>query len=523
MTKEVLTNIFQKSLKEQGYPIEDIKSDIARAEGERRRNPIRIVRNWTGLSDSAIREGIFNQDRDVLLPKINKAILSSLKPWILTETEQDLPAITVKEVSRSTKLSPEKVVNVLSNYPLAFSVNGSSVTTVIQKPEFPSRRLTLSDCRDYGLSPSRVARMARYLSRNPGGGPVQKAGIQNRDVDNLIRRNAWKERKIVFEQVVRDQENVDYGVMPELDVPIKVKNKTVGEIIYAELEGEKIMRGFQWFKEVGFGKNWIYRNNEAAFAENLVRLSRGEPVDFLIWNCIGFKWFENPKGEMPSCEINNNLDAAITPYFSRRIQELSVVLSDIRNPEITILLPSNEAFDGRVWKYKQSYEEREEVINEALAGLTGNLKDIPLPPKAKLKIMRWDEYLKSRGAMKTPEEYSQEGEIRVRQSASFEKIIREAVKSGRGYFAQNGIKNIRDEVFLAREIMYYGVYAGEGVAFEEFQERGRGIVVINFEEMRVPQMAFLGSRGSLPVVTPIKPEEMMGYYRWETRQNQKRQ
>jgi hypothetical protein len=30
--------------------------------------------------------------------------------------------------------------------------------------------------------------------------------------------------------------------------------------------------------------------------------------------------------------------------------------------------------------------------------------------------------------------------------------------------------------------MYYGVYAGEGVAVEEFQAKGRGIVVVNLKK-----------------------------------------
>jgi hypothetical protein len=310
--------------------------------------------------------------------------------------------------------------------------------------------------------------------------------------------------------------------MEDLEIPIQDTAKTVEETIYAEPEGTKIMQAFKWFKEVGFDKNWVYRNNEVGFAENLVKLSRGEPIDFLIWNCIGFKWFEDARDEMPSCSINNNLDAAITPFFRERIQEIAKVLSTIGNPNVTILVPSNEAFDGRVWKYRQSREEREDVISQVVSGLTNTFKGIPLPPNASLNVTRWDDYLASRCIEGRPEDYSEKGENRLRESANFRKIVKEATKSGRGYFAQNGIINIRDDVFEKRQVMYYGVYAGEGVAFEELQAKRRGITVINFEEMRVPQMAFLGALGNLAIVTPIKSEEMVGYYRWEERQIAKR-
>lgn len=130
------------------------------------------------------------------LPEINLAILRSLKPWRDTKTDQSLPTLKVKEVSRATQIAPEKVIKALVQFPLLLSVNGSNFSLSVEKPEFPNNRLTLSDCTKYGLSPTRIARAARYLSRAPGGGPVQKAAIQDRAVDNLIRKRAWAERRI---------------------------------------------------------------------------------------------------------------------------------------------------------------------------------------------------------------------------------------------------------------------------------------------------------------------------------------
>lgn len=136
-----------------------------------------------------------------VLSEVNLAILRSLKPWRDTKTDQSLPTLKIKEVSRATKIAPEKIIKALIQFPLSFTVNGSNFSSLIEKPEFSSNRLTLNDCARYGLSPIRIARAARYLSRSPGGGPVQKAAIQDRSVDNLIRKRAWAEKKITFAQI----------------------------------------------------------------------------------------------------------------------------------------------------------------------------------------------------------------------------------------------------------------------------------------------------------------------------------
>lgn len=285
------------------------------------------------------------------------------------------------------------------------------------------------------------------------------------------------------------------------------------EIIYQEPKGDDIIDVFQWFKQIG-GKNWILENNESLFAKNLVALSRGDRIDFLIWNCIGFKWFKNGKGNFPSCDINNNLDVSISLYFKERIRETCEMLSLIGDPKITILVPSNEAFDNSLWAYRQPFEERERIVDETIAGLKAGLQGLTLPDNSTLNIQRWDEFLKSKSAAKTAEQYSLEGEQRIREARNFDRIKRDAVDSGRDYFAQNGIADIKASVLEEKQLYYFGVYAGEGVFFQELQKRGNKIVVINFEERRVSQMASVGSNHNLAVVTPIKENEMINYYRW---------
>lgn len=316
----------------------------------------------------------------------------------------------------------------------------------------------------------------------------------------------------------------DVGVMNELVTQAEDNlPNTVEEIIYSETNGNDIMDVFRWFKDSGFGQNWVLGNRERLFANNLVSFSRGIPTDFTIWNCIGFEWIKDPKAGFPFCNITNNLDAAITLHFKDRIQEICEMLSFIGNPQVSVLVPSNEALDERVWRYRQPLEERQRVINEAVKGLNERFQGLQLPENATVQAVRWDDFLASRGAQRAPAEYSKDGEKRVRESQNFGKITKEAIKSGRRYLVQNGIANVTNNDLLAeRQIMYYGVYAGEGVAYEELRKGGRNIIVVNFEEMRVSQMAYLGSASSTAFVTPITWRQMQEYYRWEALQIAKR-
>lgn len=292
--------------------------------------------------------------------------------------------------------------------------------------------------------------------------------------------------------------------------------RTVEEVIYAEPKGNDIMDVFQWFKNGGFGENWVFGGNEKLLARDLVNFSRGVPTDFLVWNCIGFKWYKDPKGGPPTCDISAGLDTSMSIYYQDKIQEMAEMLSFIGEPKISVVLPSNEAFDDRVFRYRQPKEERERIINEAVQGIQDNFDKLVVPDNTTIQAVRWDEFLKKRGAKKSPMQYSYDGEGKIKYSKDFDKISKEAVKSGRRYFAQIGITNItRDDLLLAQQIPYYGVYVGEGIAEKELQDQGGNVVVVNFEEMRVSQMAFMGADEDVSIVTPIKKQEMDKYYRYK--------
>lgn len=513
---------FLEELVQSGYDVNGMR-DVILSGRIAKRDSLKVVRQWTGLPNTTIKDGLFNETRDVVLPKIEQAVLTTIDPWIQAKTDEGLPAIQTMQLARATGLSPERVVDTLSRYPLNIAVNGSTLASAVEVPEFSRQKLTPGDASAFGVSPKRVIRDARYLSRPPGGGAVQKAKVQEAKIDGIVKREAIKKTQVVFERVIDAAEevidNTELGPMDELAMQPSesTRKRSVKEIAYSEPNGKDIMNVLQWLKYNGFKKNWVLGDSEEIVAESLAKFSRGEPTDFLIWNCIGFKWFGSPNGQFPTCTITNNLDAAISLYFQNRVKEVVETLATIGDPTITILVPSNEAFDERAWQYEQPFEQREQIIDEAVIGLREQYKDIQLPQNATINVMRWDDFIQSRGTEKSPQEYSLEGERRVRNAANFEKIVKESLESGREYFDRNGITNVSDEAFAERQPRYYGVYAGEGVAFEELQQKGQNIVIINFEEMRVPQMAYLGANGKLPIITPISEKEMVGYYRWEAR------
>lgn len=409
-----------------------------------------------------------NPSRDIITASFNAILL----PWSkMTDIDPSLlPKTTLKELSRRTGLKASKIAETIGNQTFSVTLGGQKFVTALSK-DSQSVQLVLPK-------------------------------IQQVDQGNTV---------------------TEYDVMEELEVPLRQRTETVEEIAYREPQGRKIMNVMEWMKKVGAGRNWIYQNNEVGMALNLAKLARGELVDFPIWNCIGFEWVPDKNGEMPFCNITNNLDAAIVVYFAKKIEETSRVLASIGNPNIKILIPSNEALNKTgVWKYKQSEDERENILNETVSGLTSFSSKLSLPSACSLEVKRWDNYLISAGAKYSSDYYSQQGVQRLRESSNFGKVVKEGVKSGLAYFAQNGVTNIDKTVLEKREIGYYGIYSGEGVFYEEAQEAGRGIVILNFEEMRVSQMSFVGARGDLVIATPISSEQMTAFYQWEKAQIAKR-
>lgn len=111
------------------------------------------------------------------------------------------------------------------------------------------------------------------------------------------------------------------------------------------------------------------QQSEKLLAADLEEFSQGKPTDFIVWNCIRFDWDQNPTGGYPPCRLNDNLDVSIVGYFLPRLQEAAEKLSSIGNPVIIPMVPSTEATYESMWTYKQSREEREDIVESTVSGL----------------------------------------------------------------------------------------------------------------------------------------------------------
>lgn len=288
-----------------------------------------------------------------------------------------------------------------------------------------------------------------------------------------------------------------------MQIPVKQLGINTSAETSKRPDMEDIRDVMSWFKEVGDERFWIFDGRQDLLYDRLSRFSSGMPTDFLIWNCIKFNWVDKSNGSYPGVILGNNLNASRTLYYKDRIREVTQRLSILGNPNITVLVPTNEAFDTRTWDFLQTYEEREKIISESVDGLRIELETLPLPQNAGISVQRWDEYLQSRNVLKLPEMYSIEGAALLSQRNNYEKMMKKATTAGIQLFKNENIA-VSAESVRAQRALYYGIYAGEGIAFEEMQQQGRNIVIINLEEMRPPTRAYEGANENLCIITPIK-------------------
>lgn len=255
-------------------------------------------------------------------------------------------------------------------------------------------------------------------------------------------------------------------------------------------------------------------------AEDLANFAKGTPTDFIVWNCLAFEWQQDPSGDLPPCRISSNMDTSIVLYFKERLSGVTTVLAKVGTPRITVLVPDSEATDERIWKFLQPPDEREQIIAQTVSSLNSQLASLSTPINASIQTQRWSQYLQERGVAKRPEEYTREGEQRLLNDRDATTIYQEALDNGVDYFRRFGI-TVNPEKIARIRMAYYGMYVGEGAAMKDIRDEGTNVMVLNFEEFRVPRLTLYGANGFLPIVTPIDDREMNRYYRWEAEQSMK--
>ena len=363
------------------------------------------------------------------------------------------------------------------------------------------------------INPKRVIRRARYQSRPPGGGPVQRARFQKQKAARVLPIMAKERTRIIF--VSQDSVIEDPTLeIDDLGIEQLKPQESVEEIIYSSDKGPQVMKAYKQIETLG-ERNFVLGGDKGSLAKALLNFADGAETDFIVWNCAGFEWKKDPRSRFPKCEIVENSNESMALYYAPRIREIAKILVSLSKPEFTILLPSNEVDDSkyeRLGIYSQPAAVRLSVLQETKAKIDEGFRSYTLQPH----VTTWSEFLQSRGLQNNQSFYSSNGSEVLRQSPKFPKIKEEMLKSARAEFGAKGMK-LDTETLLAIQTAYYSMYVGEGVAFDELARQGRNIIILNFEEMRVPQLEYLGAQGNITIITPAKAREIKAFYDWKNK------
>lgn len=193
MQTEQLTPWFTTELKKNGILPMALESIC---NGKSIAKTLRLYGNYT---NKEIRIGLLLENRDILFPKVKKAVDDILEPWAKSKTIEGLPAITLLELARTSKLSVSKLITTLQEYPVTIEIDGACFKSELCLPDYPDDQLlTIKDASKYNVSPIRLTRLAQYRSRLPGGGPIQKTRTQEKKIGDILKPIAQKKAYIQF-------------------------------------------------------------------------------------------------------------------------------------------------------------------------------------------------------------------------------------------------------------------------------------------------------------------------------------
>lgn len=452
----------------------------------------RTIRNWTDIPEEEISDAVYDEDRDKILPELLQAIGIMAQKWLAND--QVPPPITAKEISRRTGFSPQRITGIISDF--APMIDGCGQNYRLEPSE------------DGKKPPIKKAiKLSRYQSRPPGGGPIQRARFQKRRLPAQLTRLHQEQTIIEFLPIDSQPEfpKNDTDWTPNLPKSESVIDPDIADVI-------------RYFKEKG-GKKWLRGVGETEFARVLQELSNGREMDVLVWNCFDFDWTATKRpGGYPTCVIKDTVDTSIVNYHSKRVAEILEYLALVGPINPIVLTPTNEAF-CQDWNYAQRLSERKKIVDLVTANLSDlisvNITSVPIA------VVRFDDYLKSRGVTNNPEDLTKEGiDIFRRKLGGDRKLAQDLVRDNQEYFEQFGIRVEEREVekFVAA---YFGVYAGEGIGFAVTNKGGRKIILIDTEEGRVAKTTVEGVKKAVsdaigtafPIISPIPSGEKLNYYR----------
>lgn len=496
--KRFFTLQFKNQLVKAGYPLTDIERVL---KDSQKPDIVGITQSWTNIPAGVIKENIWQEERDGLLPLVKIRLETILQPWITTQTDKQLPTIRIRDLARATRLPPQKIEGLLTRHSIPFAINGTSLTAKIEptKRDNDDKKQTVfseKDARNLGISLKRIARDSRYLSRPPGGGPVQKARVVETTRTQLIRQ------RIIEKTIVQFVRKKEQKIEPE-DKTERVRLSPIDKEWYAFIELganpseiETLQEVMHYFDSREFNNKIPGRNQ---LREQFLQLSQGREVPVIIFNCLPFDWVPQEE-RYPQPVILDETDTAICGYYEQELTESLDKLKKIGNPKPIIIIPDSEAFDERLWIFQQSTEEREKIIESVKQALTTRFQS--LTEQYGLSVQTWSQYCQENN-LQTPRQYTEENYFRIKNSPQLSEKIKNQINKDRFYLARyigrRKAREIPDNEYFERLCWYYAMYAGEGQAQQDLRA-----ININFEEGRVQSWYEVGAKDELPSITPVK-------------------
>lgn len=512
-TQQLFKTEFLSDLEWSGYPVEDILFSIENRKGIKPNETdstrtIRALRQWIPLTNEQVKEAFYKEDRDLLLPTIKSALEEILLPWRKSNTSEQLPSIQTLELARRLDVSVQTITGVLSRYPLSFALNGNVVTTQISKPEFPKDKLSLKTAGQFGVSPKRIIRQARFQSKRPGSKNVVKAAIRYQDIDAKIRAQAVNKGSIIT--------FTENGI---IETEVSTKKTSVSREI----------RDWNAFNDLGADPNKIpqlmdtltfFEINEfknrplrARFAllKRLVELSQGQEIPVVIFNCFAFNWIPQEE-KYPACQVFEDMDYSVSVYYRDRINQINQILSKIGTPRFYLIIADSETTDERLWDFAQPPEERQEITEKAQDELRKRLLE------SNIVSIKWSDFCKKYN-LSSPYEYTSDGYQLITGDPNLRKKVMSELLEDKEYMefymSKSNVQSIPEDEFLDRLSWFYGMYIGEGIALQE-----AGAICINFERSASEWFQARTSE-PIPILTPT--QNIDAFYTWRKEQIRKKQ
>src|SRR5690606_5170870 len=138
-------------------------------------------------------------------------------------------------------------------------------------------------------------------------------------------------------------------------------------------------------------------------------------------------------------------EESIAFYYREKLTALSSYLSCCEScgqAKIIVLIPTNEVFSvgyENLGIYKQSEDERTEIVKQTVDGLREKFESARLPAWVNLTVTTWSEYLKSLG-LEDQNEYTEKGTNLLKTSPKLNSILSEILRSSRARFMRKGIQ-----------------------------------------------------------------------------------